>query len=114
MFSVDDEAALRSRLDVAAEQLEGYSDRNITEFSCIGGIVADVSHVDVRLAMIESERQTLMGLLSELQDATLANVCPVASDKVWDLISGEQSIRIQGVSKTGEVFLSVNCSRRRI
>lgn len=114
VFSVEDETALRSRLDVAAEQLEGYYDRNIPEVGRIDAIVADVSHVDVRLAMIESERLTLMELPRDLQDATLANVCPVAGDKVWDLISGEQIIRIQGISDSGDVFLSVNCSRRRI
>ena len=102
-----------SRLQSAAAWLVDYY-RNAAARP--GWHVADVQAepgaVAVRVHIARRERAALAP--AALQTAGLGDLCPVYNHRVWDMFSGGQHIRIDGVDEAGAVFLSHRCPRRGV
>lgn len=111
----DESAAVPSRLVLAADWLVSYYQETA---AAPGWRVADVQaeekSVAVRVHIAERERRALAAAPAALQTAGLANLCPVYNHRVWDMFSGGQHIRIDGVDDAGEVILSHTCPRRGV
>lgn len=115
----DESSAVPSRLVLAADWLiDYYRDSSARPGWRPGWQVADVQaeekSVAVRVQIAASERRALTAAPEALQSAGLANLCPVYNHRVWDMFSGGQHIRIDGVDDAGQVFLSHRCPRRGV
>ena len=108
-------AHVPSRLQLAAERLVDYYQKAAALPGWqVAGVEAEPRAVAVRVHVVESERHALTTAPEALQTAGLANLCPVYNHRVWDMFSGGQHIRIDGVDDVGEVFLSHTCPRRGV
>lgn len=111
----DESAAVPSRLQLAAERLVDYYQKAAARPGWrVAGVQAEPKAVAVRVHIAARERHTLTAAPEALQTAGLGNLCPVYNHRVWDMFSGGQHIRIDGVDDAGEVFLSHRCPRRGV
>ena len=108
-------AGVPSRLNMAAQRLVTYYQETAARPGWqVSEVQAEPKSVAVRVHITESERRALSAAPEELQTAGLINLCPVYNHRVWDMFSGGQHIRIDGVDDAGEVFLSHKCPRRGV
>ena len=115
VYGGDNGANLPSRLDVAADRLVAYYRGNAAQTGWqVSDVYAEEKSVAVRVLVGESDRRALAAAPEALRTAGLANLCPVYNHRVWDMFSGGQQIRIDGVDDDGEVFLSHKCARRGV
>lgn len=115
----DESTAVPSRLVLAAERLVDYYRDAATKPGWRPGwrvaeVQAEPKAVAVRVQIAAPERHALTAAPEALQAAGLGNLCPVYNHRVWDMFSGGQHIRIDGVDDAGEVFLSHKCPRRGV
>lgn len=114
VFSVEDEAGLQSRLDVAAEQLAVHYDRNPPKLGRVSRVYADSTQVHVDLLMSEQEYKTLLAAPENLRTASLQAACPRGGDVVYDMISINQSIALHGRSVDALGGLDIACARHKL
>jgi len=115
VYGGDNGAKLPSRLDVAADRLISYYRDNVARPGWrVAEVHAEDKSVAVRVEIADRERQALEAAPEELQTAGLAAYCPVYNHFVWDMFSGGQHIRIDGVDDAGDVFVSRVCQRRGV
>ncbi len=111
----DESAKVPSRLEHAAQRLaDYYREATATPGWRVADVQAEPKAVAVRVHIAERERHALVAAPETLQTAGLGNLCPVYNHRVWDMFSGGQHIRIDGVDDAGEVFLSHTCPRRGV
>lgn len=113
VFSVDDDAVVPSRLDVVANELEVYYDRNPPQLGRVVKVHADSTQVHVDLLVSKAEHRALLEGPTELRSASLRAACPSGGDKLWDLISVNQSIQLHGRMADSTESLDVACGRYR-
>jgi hypothetical protein len=107
--------AVPSRLEHAARRLvDYYRDAAAKPGWRVADVEAEPGAVAVRVHIAATERTALAAAPEALQTAGLGNLCPVYNHRVWDMFSGGQHIRIDGVDDAGEVFLSHTCPRRGV
>ncbi len=111
----DESAKVPSRLEHAAQRLaDYYREATATPGWRVADVQAEPKAVAVRVHIAERERHALVAAPETLQTAGLGNLCPVYNHRVWDMFSGGQHIRIDGVDDAGQVFLSHTCPRRGV
>jgi hypothetical protein len=111
----DETATVPSRLEHAAQRLtEYYRDGAATPGWRVTGVQAEPEAVAVRVHIPAAERGAVASAPPVLRTARLGALCPVYNHRVWDMFSGGQHIRIDGVDDAGEVFLSHTCPRRGV
>ncbi len=111
----DETASVPARLELAANRLGSYYQTSSVRAGWrVAGVEAEAWSVAVRVHIVARERRVLASAPEELRAASLANLCPVYNHRVWDMFSGGQHIRIDGVDDAGEVFLSHTCPRRGV
>jgi hypothetical protein len=111
----DESAQVPSRLEMAAQRLVDYYQQAAARPGWqVADVQAEPKAVAVRVHIAESERHALTAAPENMQTAGLGNLCPVYNHRVWDMFSGGQHIRIDGVDDAGEVFLSHTCPRRGV
>ncbi len=111
----DESAQVPSRLEMAAQRLVDYYQKASAPPGWrVAEVQAEPKSVAVRVHISESERRALAAAPEALQTAGLGDLCPVYNHRVWDMFSGGQHIRIDGVDDAGEVFLSHTCPRRGV
>ncbi len=111
----DESAGVPSRLERAAERLVSYYQKTAARPGWrVAEVRAEPKSVAVRVHIAASERRALEAAPEALQTAGLGNLCPVYNHRVWDMFSGGQHIRIDGVDDAGKVFLSHTCPRRGV
>ena len=104
-----------SRLALAADRLTTYYRKMSTRPGWwVSEVRAEPKSVAVRVHIDERERRALDAAPQALRMAGLNNLCPVYNHRVWDMFSGGQYIRIDGIDDTGQVFLSHRCQRRGV
>lgn len=114
VFPGDGDAPVRSRLDVAADRLSVYYDRNPPAAGRIESVVSDGARVNVRLRLSDVQRRDFEALPDSLRTASLESVCPRSNAPVWDLIGGGQSIRIRALAVDGADIDGHTCVRHRL
>jgi hypothetical protein len=111
----DESARVPSRLEMAAQRLIDYYQQAAARPGWqVADVQAEPKAVAVRVHIDARERRALTAAPESLQTAGLGNLCPVYNHRVWDMFSGGQHIRIDGVDDAGEVFLSHTCPRRGV
>ncbi len=111
----DESTVVPSRLEMAAQRLVDYYQKAAVRPGWqVSEVHAEPKSVAVRVHIAENERRALAAAPASLQTAGLGNLCPVYNHRVWDMFSGGQHIRIDGVDDAGEVFLSHTCPRRGV
>ncbi len=111
----DESARVPSRLERAALWLVAYYQETAAQPGWrVSDVQAEPKSVAVRVHIAADERRALTSAPEALQTAGLGNLCPVYNHRVWDMFSGGQHIRIDGVDDAGEVFLSHTCPRRGV
>ena len=111
----DENVRVPSRLERAAQWLVDYYQEAAPRPGWqVAEVQAEPKAVAVRVHIAERERHALTAAPESLKTAGLGKLCPVYNHRVWDMFSGGQHIRIDGVDDTGEVFLSHTCSRRGV
>ncbi len=115
VYGGDNGPGLPSRLDAAAERLTPYyRDSAPRPGWRVAEIYAEDKSVAVRVHIGDSERRALLAAPDALRAASMAIQCPAYNHRIWDMFSGGQHIRIDGVDDGGEVFLSHKCTRRGV
>ncbi len=111
----DENARVPSRLEIAAQWLVDYYQEAAARPGWqVADVQAEPKAVAVRVHIAERERHALTAAPESLQTAGLGNLCPVYNHRVWDMFSGGQHIRIDGVDDAGVVFLSHTCPGRGV
>lgn len=111
----DENAAVPSRLEMAAQRLADYYREFVARPGWhVADVFAEPKSVAVRVHIGPRERRELTAAPAALQTAGLNALCPVYNHRVWDMFSGGQHIRIDGVDDAGQVFLSHICPRRGV
>ena len=115
VYGGDNGTNLPTRLDAAAHRLVSYYRDNAARPGWrVAEVHAEEKSVAVRVEIAAGERRALTVAPEDLQTAGLAAFCPVYNHPVWDLFSGGQHIRVDGVDDAGEVFVSRKCRRRDV
>ena len=111
----DESREVPSRLELAAQRLVDYYQKTAAQPGWrVFDVEAEPKSVAVRVHIAAPARDALAAAPEALQTAGLGNLCPVYNHRVWDMFSGGQHIRIDGVDDSGAVFVSHTCPRRGV